>query len=179
MVFSKTLVLDLDETLVHANTELPRPAEFHVGPYGVLRRPGVEAFLEFAISHFEHVGVWTASTLSYAIPVLDQLVDRERLAFVWGRGRCTFHIDHETREGMLLKDIRKLTKRGRYRKERLLFVDDTPAKLARSYGNLITVRPFEGDPHDRELELLERYLLSIGDVPNVRALEKRGWRERV
>ena len=83
------------------------------------------------------------------------------------------------RLGMLLKDIRKLTKRGQFRKERILFVDDTPAKLARSYGNLIFIRPFEGDPHDRELELLECYLRSIGDVPNVRALEKRGWRDRV
>lgn len=122
MVFAKILVLDLDETLVHANDEpkLPRPAEFRVGPYGVLRRPGVEAFLEFALTHFEHVGVWTASTLSYALPVLDHIVERERLAFAWGCERCTYR-----------------------------------------------------------MQLLERYLRSIGDVDNVRTLEKRGWRARV
>jgi RNA polymerase II subunit A small phosphatase-like protein len=179
VVFAKTLVLDLDETLIHASTELPRPADFHVGPYGVLRRPGVEAFLAFALAHFEHVGVWTASTTSYAIPVLDQLVDRERLSFIWGRQRCTLRTHHETRDTEMIKDIRKLTRRRRFRKEQILFVDDTPAKLARSYGNLIAIRPFEGDPADRELLLLERYLRHIGDVPNVRVIEKRGWRERV
>lgn len=180
-MFAKTLVLDLDETLVHANDEpaLPCPAEFRVGPYGVLRRPGVEAFLEFALSHFEHVGVWTASTRSYALPVLDHIVDRERLTFVWGRERCTYHIDHETRDAQYLKDIRKLTRSGKFRKEQLLFVDDSPEKLARSYGNLISIRPFEGDPNDRELQALERYLRSIGDVNNVRTLEKRGWRARI
>jgi TFIIF-interacting CTD phosphatase-like protein len=179
VVFAKTLVLDLDETLVYADAELPRPAEFQVGPYGVLRRPGVEEFLEFALSHFEQVGVWTASTLGYALPVLDHLVDRQRLAFVWGRERCTLRIDYESRDGEWLKDIRKLTKRGKCHKERLLFVDDTPAKLARSYGNLIAIRPFQGDPADRELQLLELYLRSIGDVDNVRTLEKRCWREQV
>jgi TFIIF-interacting CTD phosphatase-like protein len=182
VVFAKILVLDLDETLVHANDEpkLPRPADFRVGPYGVLRRPGVEAFLEFALSHFEHVGVWTASTLSYALPVLDHIVERERLTFVWGRERCTYRIDPETRDAQHLKDIRKLTtKGGKFRKEQLLFVDDSPEKLARSYGNLIAIRPFEGDPNDLELQLLERYLRSIGDVDNVRTLEKRGWRARV
>lgn len=178
MAFKKTLVLDLDETLVHASDEhLPRPADFQVGDYGVLRRPGVEEFLEFALTHFEHVGVWTASTLSYALPVLGHIVERERLTFVWGRERCTYRFDHETRDVTYLKDIRKL--RGRFEKKQLLFVDDSPEKLARSFGNLIVVRPFEGDSDDRELQLLERYLRSIGDVANVRSLEKRGWRERV
>jgi TFIIF-interacting CTD phosphatase-like protein len=178
VVFAKLLVLDLDETLVHANDEpkLPRPAEFRVGPYGVLRRPGVEAFLEFALEHFEHVGVWTASTLSYALPVLEHIVVPKRLTFVWGRERCTYQIDLEAHKVHYLKDIRKLTRGGKFRKERLLFVDDSPKNLARSYGNLIPIRPFEGDPNDHELQLLEQYLRSIGDVDNVRTIEKRAWR---
>lgn len=187
MVFAKTLILDLDETLIHADTALPRPPEFEVGPYGVLRRPGVEEFLEFALTHFERVAVWTASTLSYAIPVLDQLLDRRRLAFVWGRERCTYvwarhreRYDAEAIENDYVKDLRKLTRSNSGpRKEQVLFVDDSPAKLARSYGNLIAVRPFEGETEDDELALLQRYLLRIGDVPNVRSVDKRRWREQV
>ena len=187
VVFAKTLVLDLDETLVHADTQLCRQAEFAVGPYGVLRRPGVEDFLDFALTHFERVGIWTASTLSYALPVLDHIVDRRRLAFVWGRERCTYvwgrsRYDERSAsevENAYVKDLRKLTRRGGLRKEQVLFVDDTPAKLVRSYGNLIAVRPFEGDPDDRELTLLQRYLPIIGAVANVRTIEKRRWREQV
>ncbi len=178
--FAKLLVLDLDETLIHAETALAQTPEFHVGPYGVLRRPGVEEFLAFALGSFEDVAVWTASSLSYALPILDRLVDRERLCFVWGRERCTYHVDPETREGTYLKDLRKLTRGSppRFQKSRVLFVDDTPAKLVRSYGNLIAIRPFEGDPGDRELDRLRPYLCSIGAAVDVRAIEKRGWRER-
>ena len=119
--------------------------------------------------------------------MLDHIVDRRRLAFVWGRERCTYvwgrsRYDERSAsevENAYVKDLRKLTRRGGLRKEQVLFVDDTPAKLVRSYGNLIAVRPFEGDPDDRELTLLQRYLPIIGAVANVRTIEKRRWREQV
>jgi len=178
MPFDKLLVLDLDETLIHSpERPLAIAPDFHVGRYPIHRRPGVESFLAFCLDEFAHVGVWTASTLSYALPVLSQLVDVPRLAFVWGRERCTYRIDLETRDGEWLKDIRKLRKRG-FAKRSIIVVDDTPAKLARSYGNLVTVRPFLGDPADDELAALTGYLRWLGTVENVRAIEKRGWRKR-
>jgi len=57
-------------------------------------------------------------------------------------------------------------------------VDDTARKHERNYGNLVTVRPFEGDPSDDELVHLGRYLETLAGVDNVRAIEKRGWRGR-
>lgn len=178
MVFAKLLVLDLDETLVHATEEpLARPADFDVGPYAVYERPHARPFLEQVLARFAAVGVWTASTRSYAMPVLARLVDPDRFAFVWCRDRCTLHVDWDTREAEYLKDIRKLTRRG-HRREAILFVDDTPAKLARSYGNLVAVRPYLGDAQDEELTLLAAYLDELGPIPNVRTIEKRGWRAR-
>lgn len=56
-------------------------------------------------------------------------------------------------------------------------VDDTPAKLARHYGNLVRVRPFVGDQGDTELQQLGDYLCTLAGVPNVRAVEKRFWRK--
>lgn len=175
--FDKLLVLDLDETLIYAHERLPVPAEFEVGPYQIVRRPGVDRFFEFALGHFREVGIWTASTRSYAEPVLDHLIDRSRLAFVWGRERCIQKVDWELRETTHLKDIAKLRKAG-YDDKQIVFVDDSPEKLARSYGNLVAIRPFVGDPEDGELALLERYLLELGPVENVRAIEKRDWRAR-
>lgn len=174
------LVLDLDETLVFAEepSKLPREPEFMIGPYGVLRRPGLARFLAFAFARFREVAVWTASTRSYADPLLQRvLAPGHQLAFLWGREKCTLRVDWDSRESVRLKDIAKLRRRG-YDERRILFVDDSPEKLARSYGNLVAVRPFFGDPQDRELELLERYLEQLGPLDNVRTIEKRGWQRR-
>lgn len=179
MVFDKLLVLDLDETLIHASDgPLGRPEDARVGSYFIYWRPGITRFVERALTHFAAVGVWTAGTLDYAHPVLDGLLDRSRLAFVWGRERCTYHVDQETRDPEWLKDVKKLRRRG-YDRRKILVVDDTPRKLARSYGNLVPVRPFLGDPLDDELPMLWRYLEMLGPQENMRQLEKRGWRRRL
>jgi len=175
--YDKLLVLDLDETLIHATyAPLGRTPEQRVGPYAVYHRPGVAEFIDRALAGFE-VGIWTASTLSYALPVLAALVPRDRLAFVWGRERCTMRYDPETHEYEHLKDLKKLRRRG-YDRTKVLFVDDTPAKIARSYGNYVCVEPYLGAPEDGELAALATYLDHLGRVDDVRRIEKRGWRQR-
>ncbi|KIG12799.1 phosphoprotein phosphatase [Enhygromyxa salina] len=176
-LYDKLLVLDLDETLVHGTTEpLERPPDYQVGEYAIYRRPGVSEFLERCFERFE-VGVWTASTLSYAHPVLAQLTDPARFAFVWGRGRCTLRCDPETRDYEQIKDIRKLRRAG-YARAKIIFVDDTPANIARSYGNYVQISPYLGALEDTELAALALYLDDLGPHPNIRGLEKRGWRRR-
>ena len=175
-VFDKLLVLDMDETLVHADERL-EDHEFVVGPYRVRRRPHVDRFLAFVWDHFAEVGVWTAASRGFAEPVLDRLLDRQRLAFLWCNDRCGRGWNPENGEIVAIKDLRKLKKRG-YDPRKVLFVDDSPEKLRRSYGNLVAVRPFVGDPADDELLFLEHYLRELGPVENVRTVEKRGWRAR-
>lgn len=68
-------------------------------------------------------------------------------------------------------------KRRGYPLERVLIVDDTPKKLDRHYGNLVRVKPFEGDPSDTELFGLIEYLPTLADAANVRSIEKRDWRK--
>jgi TFIIF-interacting CTD phosphatase-like protein len=172
--YDKLLVLDLDETLIHAcEAPLGRAPDNRVGPYEVHHRPGVVGFLERCLERFE-VGIWTASTLSYARPVLAALVDPDRFAFVWDRGHCTLRCDPETRDYSFVKDIRKLRRRG-YERAKILFVDDTPANIARSYGNYVRVRPWLGEPDDDELARLSEYLDQLGPLEDVRPIEKRGW----
>jgi RNA polymerase II subunit A small phosphatase-like protein len=43
----------------------------------------------------------------------------------------------------------------------------------------VAVREFLGDPADIELRLLSAYLKQLVSVPNVRAIEKRHWREQM
>lgn len=187
--YDKLLVLDLDETLVH--TLMPcevgpmnHDPHFEIpGGCEVYARPGVREFLASCFEKFRDVAVWTAGTRTYAFEVLPHLCDPDNFTFVWGRERCTWHRSFDIppygsasySDGHWLKDIRKVRRQG-FRKEKTLFVDDTAMNFKRSYGNLIHVRGFYGDPADNELEILETYLDTLGPVPNVRTIDKRNWR---
>src|SRR5215469_2049811 len=173
---TKLLILDLDETLIFASeTRLAYPEDFRLDEYFVYKRPGLSEFIEFAFQHFK-VAVWTASDVTYADAAVTQIFgDRKRLEFIWTRERCTWKLNLELGTGYWIKDLKKVAKKG-HALNQVLVVDDSPRKLERSYGNYIRVVPFGGDASDRELEQLERYLLTLRDVPNVRSLDKRTWR---
>lgn len=79
---------------------------------------------------------------------------------------------------MYLKPIRKLRRAG-FRRERILYVDDSPEKIARSYSNLVPIRPYVGDLCDAELPRVLSYLHTLGPLKNVRPVEKRWWRLRL
>ncbi|WP_207893796.1 NIF family HAD-type phosphatase [Tenacibaculum sp. M341] len=59
-----------------------------------------------------------------------------------------------------------------------MIVDDSPEKTKNNFGNAIYINPFEGNKSDNELKILSEYLISIKDIENVRAIEKRGWRNK-
>jgi len=173
------LILDLDETLVYATeVRLNRKEDFGCTPYFVYKRPDLDSFIENIKSHFE-IAVWTASSRLYANEVVRNIFPEEYpLSFVWDRERCTKKFDELTNNYANLKDLKKVKKKG-YNLEQVLVVDDTPVKLARSYGNHIRIKPFVGDPVDQELLWLKKYLMTLKSVPNVRIVEKRGWRNNI
>ena len=172
----KLLVLDLDETLVHAReTRLPHEPHFAVGPYAVYERPGVRDFIAHVLGRFE-VGVWTSSGEQYAAAVVEHLFPPGSLRFVWSSSRCTLVRDWQTGGHQSAKKLHKLKAKG-YRLESIIAVDDTPAKYAANFGNLVTVREFLGEPGDAELPLLGHYLDHLAEVENVRRIDKRGWRD--
>ena len=172
------LVLDLDECLIYgADAEMHRTADLRVGPYHVYCRPHVAEFLNGAAEWYE-LAVWSSASTDYVGGITSQIRPVSvSWKFVWARERCTPRMDAETRENVYLKDLRKVKRLG-YSLERILFVDDTPQKLARNYGNAIYVSPFEGADDDTELPKLLRFLESIHKEPNFRKIEKRGWRSR-
>lgn len=173
----KLLVLDLDETLIHAREDaLERAADFRVGPYHVYRRPHLDAFVAEVLQHFD-VAVWTASGGVYAAQVVAQIFPTGSLKFVWSSRRCTRTRNWMTGEYTTAKKLAKLKRHG-FALESIIAVDDTPSKYANSYGNLVTVREFEGDLADDELPALAAYLKTLLPHPNVRRIEKRFWRQR-
>ncbi|WP_051884964.1 HAD family hydrolase [Lysobacter antibioticus] len=173
------LVLDLDETLVHASeVELDRAADFRALSYHVYRRPHAERFIAYALANFD-VGVWTSSGRFYAEAVVAALFPPQSLRFVWSSERCSISRDWTTGEYLNRKRLKKL-KRDGYRLERMLAIDDTASKHAYNYGNLVCVREYLGeDESDDELLRLMAYLDRLAHEPNVRTIEKRRWRERL
>ncbi|MEL6349160.1 MAG: HAD family hydrolase [Myxococcota bacterium] len=174
------VILDIDETLVYSTpSPLNRSADDHVVGYHVYYRPGVKAFIH-ALFGMAHVAVWTASDRGYATPLLQGLLgpDLERLMFFWTHNRCTVRQDLRTAQQVTWKPLRKVRRMG-VDLRRVLIVDNTPSTFADNYGNGIAVRDYLGAETDDELPLLQRYITSLRDVPNVRAVEKRGWRHRL
>ncbi len=170
------LILDLDETLIHATTApLRKPPDFVFDEFLIYRRPHLDRFLAFAEEHFS-VAVWTSSSPDYAAEIVRNIFPApDRLEFLWARDRCTPRWDWSVGEVDWLKPLQKVKRLG-IPLEEMIAVDDSPEKYIRNYGNLVRVAPFVGDTDDDELLRLERYLLVLKGLPDVRAAEKRWWR---
>jgi len=123
------------------------------------------------------LAVWTSSSRDYAQIVVSEVFEGFELEFAWARDRCTREFDYEYQEQYWIKNLKKVKREG-YNLDRVLFVDNTPKKLERNYGNIVIVRDFEGDREDKELANLSSYLTALGSESDLRSIEKRGWRER-
>mmetsp|Transcript_41593 Transcript_41593/g.109801 ORF Transcript_41593/g.109801 Transcript_41593/m.109801 type:complete len:314 (-) Transcript_41593:14-955(-) len=164
----KTLVLDLDETLVHssfrhvdrADIVITVELEGELHKVYVRKRPGVDKFLKAVAESFEVV-IYTASMAKYANPLMDVL-DPE--------GLCTSRLFREacTRHGGggYIKDLSKL---GRSLKN-VIIIDNSPICYAMQPDNAIPIKTWREDPTDQELlELVPilRALVGVEDIPAV------------
>mmetsp|Transcript_77611 Transcript_77611/g.153967 ORF Transcript_77611/g.153967 Transcript_77611/m.153967 type:complete len:313 (+) Transcript_77611:46-984(+) len=151
-----TVVLDLDETLVHCRLEqLPfRRHSFCVNfeetkaTGYVFERPFARLFLEITSRLFEVV-TFTASSQSYADQVLNQLdPDQSRISMRLYRQHCT------EVGGGFLKDMRRL---GRSL-DRVVLVDNSPVSLTLCPDNGVIVSSWTAEA-DGDKELMDLLLL--------------------
>lgn len=173
---NKLLIFDLDETLVHATTTpLDIPEDFRYDQYFVYKRPFLAEFLT-SLSAVFSLGIWSAADDDYVTAIVQQIQPPDvHFEITWGRSRCSRRRDELFDEYYYEKRLSKLKKKG-FALENILIVDDTPQKSRDNYGNGIPVQEFRGHLHDRELPALGSYLLTLRDAENIRALEKRFWR---
>jgi len=182
------LILDLDETLIHARqSPLDRPADFQLYGYHIYRRPFLDEFIANCAEHFD-LAVWSSASDDYVRGVVQAIFPEPHLLrFVWGRSRATLrrlitddfgYGGYSTGHMNYLKPLHKVARMG-WDLRRVLIVDDSPEKLIRNYGNAIYPAPYEGHAEDRELKLLARYLETLRDCQNVRSVEKRTWRSSI
>lgn len=172
------LILDLDETLIHATeNKLSIEHDFQYAEYYVYKRPYLLEFLTEMSTHFK-LSVWSSADDTYVNDIVALIKpDEITFEFVWARSRCTLRRDYELDNYVQEKRLKKIKKHG-FSLERSLIVDDSPEKTKDNFGNAIYVNPYEGDLQDDELILLSSFLKSIKDHENVRRIEKRGWRTK-
>lgn len=167
-----SLVLDLDETLVHCSVDpipdadLTFPVEFNGANYVVYvrKRPYLDRFLEAIHGKYE-VTVFTASQQVYASRLLDLLDPAKKyIQHRLYRDSC-LNVD-----GNYLKDLNVL---GRDLRQTVL-VDNSPHAFGYQINNGIPIESWFDDPADTELLKLVTFLSTLHDLPDVRpALRRR------
>ncbi len=172
------LILDLDETLIHATEQkLSTEPHFKYVEYFIYKRPMVDQFL-LEMSQYFDLAVWSSAGDQYVNDVVNLIKpDEIDFRFVWAQSKCTIRRDYELGNYVYEKRLKKVKKLG-FQLEQILIVDDSPEKTRDNFGNAIYIQPFEGNYDDEELTVLSKYLISIHQVNNVRAIEKRGWRDQ-
>ena len=166
----KTLVLDIDETLVHSSffpfekNDLILNVNFDGIFYNiyVLVRPGAEQFIK-NISKFFEIITFTASIPAYASPLLD-ILDKERnIQHRLYREHCSFI------NGVFIKDLKRL---NRNLKD-VIIVDNSPLAFAFDTENGLPILSWFDDPVDKELINIQPLLEFLANTNDVRKYIKK------
>ena len=162
----KTLVLDLDETLVHSqfvpfsiksDLILKIELEDQLHDIHVLIRPGVQKFLQKMGQLYEIV-IFTASVSKYADPLLD-IIDKNHTC------SCRLFREHCSMVGITyIKDLKKL---GRDLKD-IIIVDNSPLSYSLNYENGLPILTWLDDKNDKELYNITPILEFLSNVNDVR-----------
>jgi Dullard-like phosphatase family protein len=163
-----SVVLDLDETLVHASLTPPDvydikidiPTDGQSATVYVQKRPGVDEFIRTVSIEFD-VFIFTASHINYAIPVVHAILPCFPAERILWRGHCTLI------SGFLVKDL-KIFRRDL---ARVILVDNSPQSFLLQPENGLLISTWVGDYGDTTLigELLPflRCCTSVADVRTV------------
>ena len=161
----KTLILDLDETLVHSSftpfekNDIVLNVDFEGVMYNiyVLVRPDAELFIK-TVAKFYEVVIFTASISKYASPLLDILDKEKNIKYRLYRDQCTFI------NGIYIKDLKRC---NRSLKD-LIIVDNSPIAYTFDSDNGLPIKTWIDDPDDRELMKLVPILEFLSKTKDVR-----------
>lgn len=167
----KTMIFDLDETLVHccegsASPDVVLPITFPTGEVvnaGLNIRPFAQEVLAEANRLFEVI-VFTASHQCYADVVLNYLdPSHEWIHHRLYRDNCV------SMDGLFIKDLRILANR---RLQDLVIVDNAAYSFAYQLENGIPIISWQDDPYDRELFNLVDYMKVLASAEDVRVVNR-------
>ena len=166
----KTLILDLDETLVHsAFTPFSRKSDIilNINIEGqnrtlyVLKRPFVDKFLS-ELSLVYEIFIFTASISQYANPLLDELDKNKYIKYRLFREHCTFE------NGIYIKDLKIFNRTI----NNMIIIDNNPLSYDNNRENGIPILSWYENINDNELLKLLPILkyMSNSNVQDVRTI---------
>jgi len=157
-----TLVLDLDETLIHSDFSLSKEGMFknlefsfenEQVCFNLFIRPGLEEFLDFVCDRFEVI-VFTASKQEYADCILNYLdPDNKIFKNRFYRENCISILSK-----VFIKDLRIFNNR---RLENIIMIDNSLYSFSNQLSNGILISSFYNNENDKELLNLMKYLNNI------------------
>jgi len=164
----KTLILDLDETLVHSTIKVVTHHHITVDvlidgmtcTFYVIKRPHVDLFLKKVAEWFDLV-IFTASMQQYADPLIDQL-DTNKLV----KGRL-FRESCLAKEGNFVKDLSLIGQDL----ATTIIVDNSPIAYSHNKENALPIENWMGDnPQDDALLNLLPFLNGLRFTSDVRSI---------
>ena len=162
----KTLVLDLDETLVHSQFfEFSIPSDItikieiekEIYDIHVLVRPGVEKFIETMKDYYEII-IFTASISKYA-DILMNIIDPNKY--------CPYRLFREHCSFVNNNYVKDLTRLGRDLKD-IVIVDNSPLSYSFHPNNGLPILSWFDDYNDNELDKITPILIFLSNVEDVR-----------
>ena len=166
----KTLILDLDETLVHSsfvpfeNNDIVLNVEFEGMLYNiyVLIRPGAIDFIKKVAKLYEVI-IFTASISKYALPLIDILDSDKNIQYKLTREHCTFL------NGIYIKELKKLNRDL----NDLIILDNSPLAYSFDIDNGLPIKAWYEDKNDNELDKVYFILEFLSKVKDARNFIKR------
>lgn len=164
----KTLVLDLDETLVHSQLKLTEHCDVRLdiiddhftNIFYVAKRPYLDVFLRTTAQWYD-IAIYTASQAKYADPLISTLDTDRVVQRRFFRDDCLPPVN-----GNYVKDLTRVQPNLRD----VLIVDNSPAAYAIQPANAVPIEAWYSDPKDEELLNLLPLLYSISFLEDVRSV---------
>jgi len=169
----KTLILDMDETLIHAKPKIKANEDFEPDfeisledddgsslTFMVKQRPGLVECLERLATFYEIV-VFTAAERTYATKIIKHFdPEGKYIRRILSREHCV-HVDN-----YYVKDLRIISDR---KSEDMVIVDNSIVAFAFNLDNGVPINDFRGEePMDEELIYMTSYLEDIYHFDDIR-----------
>ena len=164
----KTLILDLDETLVHSSmnpfhkcADITLPLNFNGKKFFVyvLKRPFLEQFLT-EMNLIYDIIIFTASLPEYSEPLLDIIDKNKVIKYRLNRSHCRHY------QNIYIKDLKVI---NRNLKD-MIIIDNNPESYLMNKENAIPILTWEDDENDNELIKLIPVLKYLAEVNDVRTV---------
>ncbi|CAD8059110.1 unnamed protein product [Paramecium sonneborni] len=168
-----TLLLDLDETLVHCTLDLKLPCDkkliiklsqdetFQVG---VSVRPCLQIMLELLEPNFEII-VFTASHGQYAKRIVEYIDPKKIISRVLSREHCCF-----SDQGQYVKDLSIIKNRPL---SKTILVDNSAISYYYQLDNGVPIVPFYDNKLDKQLLALAKYLNGMVGIEDIREYNQK------